>query len=105
MFHVLLLTGKGYQGHMYCVVPHKRRKGCLLTFQQTVFNRKLSKGRVIVENAISRLKVWKALKREWRHRIHLHHVVFNVIVHLTNITLRARPVRKAPHPILYDNLY
>jgi hypothetical protein len=86
------------------VIPHKRRRGSLLTVEQAAHNRKLSRGRVVVENAIKRLKDWRALKQPWRNRLFLHHVAFNVITQLTNVTLRVRPVRNEPHRVLYYNM-
>lgn len=85
------------------VIPHKRRKGTLLTVAQTLYNRKVSRARVIVENTIKRIKDWKAVALPWRHRLFLHPVAFHVIVHLTNITIRMRPCRTEPPAILFDN--
>ena len=94
----------GYKGHSSMVIPHKRRKGTLLTIQQAAYNQKLSKARVVVENTIKRVKDWKAVAHSWRQRLFLHPIAFHVIVQLTNITLRVRPCRIEPPLILFNNL-
>ena len=67
-----LLADSGYQGlgkrHLNSRTPHKRRKTSALTPEQKAYNRALASQRVLVENVIRRLKVFRVLKEVYRHR-------------------------------------
>lgn len=58
--------------------------------------------RVIIENAINRLKKWNVLVLPWRHAVEIHHVVFTLVVHIANIEMENNPIRTLPHPALWD---
>ena len=47
--------------------PHKKKWGQGLTASEKEYNLKLSETRVVVENAIRRLKQWKILKEKYHH--------------------------------------
>ena len=68
-----LLADSGYQGfakvHTNSRTPYERwRKTIALTPEQQAHNRALASERVLVENVIRRLKVFRVLKETYRHR-------------------------------------
>lgn len=68
-----LLADSGYQGlaklHANSRTPHKRRRKTIpLTKEQRAHNRRLASERVLAENVIRRLKVFRVLKETYRHR-------------------------------------
>ena len=72
-----LLADSGFQGlaklHANSRTPHKRwRKAVPLTAEQRAFNHALASERVLVENVIRRLKVFRVLKETYRHRRRRH---------------------------------
>lgn len=50
--------------------------------------------RSLIENAFGRLKHFHCLVYPWRHSLEKHHVVFRVCIHITNITIDFKPLRK-----------
>jgi DDE superfamily endonuclease len=67
------LADSGYQGltkrHPNSRTPHQRRRQAIaLTPEQQAHNRALASERVLVENVIRRLKVFRVLKETCRHR-------------------------------------
>ena len=78
--------------------PYKKPKGGKLTRRQKRYNRKLSQMRVVVENAIRRVKKWKVLGGVYRHfrlgrgKIDLNHVL-TIAVTLSNREIIRRPLR------------
>ena len=72
-FRTELLADSGYQGlgklHPNSRIPHKRRRKTIpLTPEQKAHNLALASQRVLVENVIRRLKVFRVLKEVYRHR-------------------------------------
>lgn len=68
-----LLADSGYQGltklHANSRTPYKRRRKTIaLTPEQQTHNRTLASERVLAENVIRRLKVFRVLKETYRHR-------------------------------------
>lgn len=74
---------------------------CSLAQRKPDYTKLLKSVRVIVENAIDRLKKWYALYTPWRHAIEIHHVIFKIIVHIANIEMEDHPLQTVPHPALW----
>ena len=84
-----LLADSGYQGlakhHANCRTPFKRRrKSIALTPQQKAHNRALASERVLAENVIRRLKVFRVLKETYRHRRRRHGLRVHLLAGLYN---------------------
>jgi hypothetical protein len=62
----------GYQGiqkkHSNCKIPHKRKKKTALTTTQKKENHCLSSSRVVVENVLGTLKIFRILAEKYRNR-------------------------------------
>lgn len=80
--------------------PNKAKPNTPLTEEQKKYNKHLSQMRVIVENAIARVKQWKILKGVFRHfkgknhQINLNDIL-TVVVALTNRQIKKQPLRKS----------
>ena len=90
-----LLADSGFQGltklHAKSRTPHKRwRKAVPLTAEQKAFNRTLASERVLVENVIRRLKVFRILKETYRHRRRRHGLRVHLLAGLYNHDLTAQ---------------
>ena len=84
-----LLADSGFQGlaklHAKSRTPHKRwRKAVPLTLEQKAFNHALASERVLVENVIRRLKVFRVLKETYRHRRRRHGLRVHLLAGLYN---------------------
>ena len=66
------LMDSGYQGvlrlHKNSIIPKKKPKGGKLTAQEKDENRQQSKVRVLVENVIGKVKVFKIVANKYRNR-------------------------------------
>lgn len=84
--------------HIKGFKPRRGRKGNTLTDEDITWNRKFSQMRVIVENAIGRLKKWRVLKGVYRHlkgersQLDLNNIV-TICCALTNRLLSKNPLR------------
>ena len=67
--------------------PHKRWRGRVLTIEQRLENKCLAGERVVVENVIRRLKVFRVLKETYRHRRKRFGLRLNLIAGLYNADL------------------
>ena len=90
-----LLADSGYQGltklHPKSRTPHKRwRKKMPLTVEQRAYNQALASERVLVENVIRRLKVFRVLKETYRHRRRRHGLRTHLLAGLYNHDLNAQ---------------
>lgn len=89
---IKLLADKGYQGvnryHQASVIPHKKTKKKPLTFQQKAENRQQSQARVVVENVIRCLKVFRILSSRYRNRRRRFSLRANLIAGLYNYELK-----------------
>jgi transposase len=67
-----LKADKGYQGikhlHANSQTPHRKPPKKHLSKQQKAFNRKLASERIVVENVIGKLKVFRILQERYRNR-------------------------------------
>jgi len=89
-----LLGDGGYQGVKKLIensrTPHKRWRGRVLTIEQRLDNRELASERVVVENVIRRLKVFRVLKETYRHRRKRFGLRLNLIAGLYNADLQVK---------------
>jgi DDE superfamily endonuclease len=89
-----LLGDGGYQGVKKLVensrTPHKRWRGRALTVEQRAENKSLASERVVVENVIRRLKVFRVLKETYRHRRRRFGLRLNLIAGLYNADLQVK---------------
>jgi len=59
-----------------------------------VVRKAYGKRRVPVENFFGRMKNFKSLKYKYRHEIHTHFEVFNVVMQILKMDLEFRPLRR-----------
>ncbi len=85
------LGDTGYQGltrlHANSQTPVKKSKHHPLTSEQKASNRQLSQERMLVENVIRRLKVFRLLSERYRNRRKRFALRFNLIAALYNLEL------------------
>jgi transposase len=85
------LADAGYQGltdlHSNSRTPAKKSKLHPLTQEQKASNRKLSRERILVENVIRRLKIFRILSERYRNRRKRFSLRFNLIAAIHNLEL------------------
>jgi IS5 family transposase len=86
-----LLADSGYQGisklHGKSRTPKKRSKKRQLTKDERRANRELSQRRIVVENVIRSLKIFRILLERYRNRRKRFSLRFNLIAGLYNFEL------------------
>lgn len=86
-----LLADSGYQGisklHDKSRTPKKRSKKRQLTKDEKRANRELSRRRIVVENVIRSLKIFRILLERYRNRRKRFSLRFNLIAGLYNFEL------------------
>lgn len=86
-----LLADSGYQGlsklHERSRTPKKRSKKRQLTKDERKANRELSRRRIVVENVIRSLKIFRILLERYRNRRKRFSLRFNLIAGLYNFEL------------------
>jgi len=86
-----LLADSGYQGldklHDKSRTPKKRSKKHQLTKGERRANRELSRRRIVVENVIRSLKIFRILLERYRNRRKRFSLRFNLIAGLYNFEL------------------
>ena len=86
-----LLADSGYQGiaklHNQSRTPKKRSKKVQLTKDERRANRELSRRRIVVENVIRSLKIFRILSERYRNRRKRFSLRFNLIAGLYNFEL------------------
>ena len=86
-----LLADSGYQGltklHERGQTPQKKTKKRPLTKDERRANRKLSRRRIVVENVIRSLKIFRILLQRYRNRRKRFALRFNLIAGLYNYEL------------------
>lgn len=86
-----LLADSGYQGlaklHEQSRTPYKKSKKHQLTRDEKRSNRELSKRRIVVENVIRSLKIFRILLERYRNRRKRFSLRFNLIAGLYNFEL------------------
>lgn len=87
-----LMADKGYQGingyHENSSIPHKKTKDSPLTSEQKQENRNHAKLRVVVENVIRCLKIFRILSSRYRNRRKRFGLRANLIAGLYNYELK-----------------
>lgn len=81
----------GYQGiqkkYSQSKIPHKGKKKCPLTKQQKRENHQLSSTRVLVENVIRTVKIFRILAEKYRNRRKRFGLRINLIAAICNFQL------------------
>lgn len=89
---IQLLADKGYQGihryHQASLIPQKKTRKKPLTLEQKAQNRQQSQLRVVVENVIRCLKIFRILSSRYRNRRQRFGLRFNLIAGLYNYELK-----------------
>jgi hypothetical protein len=92
--HIRSLADSGYLGlsnlHVNSQIPAKKSKLHPLTQEQKMSNRQLSHERVLVENVIRRLKIFRILSERYRNRRKRYSLRFNLIAAIYNLELKNR---------------
>ncbi|HLD42045.1 MAG TPA: transposase family protein [archaeon] len=84
------LVDSGYQGiqtdfpDLKTRIPIKKPRGKQLTKQQKRYNKKLSKERVLVEHAISKVKKFGIIGQEFRNRLNSYDTKMSVVTGIVN---------------------
>ena len=90
-----LLADAGYQGltklHTNAQTPAKKSKRHPLTAAQKKANRELSRLRILIENIIRRLKIFRILSERYRNRRKRFALRFNLIAAIYNFELPLLP--------------
>jgi transposase len=86
------IADAGYQGlaqlHPNCQTPAKKSKLHPLTREQKSANRLLSQKRILIENIIRKLKIFRILSERYRNRRKRFGLRFNLIAAIYNLELR-----------------
>ncbi len=87
-----LLADSGYQGllalHPNSQTPVKKSKFHPLSQEQKASNCKLSRKRILIENIIRRLKIFRILSERYRNRRKRFGLRFNLIAAIYNMELK-----------------
>ena len=78
--HPFKRKGRGGRGH-------RGEKAEALTPEQKVFNRELSRARVVVEHTISRVKKFNIFGTEFRNRLKRYDVMTDLVCGLVNFRI------------------
>jgi len=88
------LADAGYQGltglHPSSQTPDKKSKLHPLSQEQKASNRVLSQKRILVENIIRRLKIFRILSERYRNRRKRFGLRFNLIAAICNMELKTK---------------
>ena len=91
--HICILADAGYQGlaslHANSRTPAKKSKLHPLSPEQKTANRKLSKKRILIENIIRKLKIFRILSERYRNRRKRFGLRFNLIAAIYNLELKS----------------
>jgi len=82
----------GYQGikkqHANSELPKKRSKKNPLTKEDKIQNQKISSSRVLIENSIRELKIFKIIAEKYRNRRRKFNLKINLIAGIYNLQLK-----------------
>jgi transposase len=88
---ITCLADAGYQGleklHANSQTPKKKSKYHPLTAEEKAVNRALSRKRILVENVIGKLKIFRILSERYRNRRKRFGLRFNLIAAIYNFEL------------------
>jgi len=89
-----VLADAGYQGltglHPNSQTPAKKSKLHPLSQEQKASNRTLSRKRILIENIIRRLKIFRILSERYRNRRKRFGLRFNLIAAICNMELKTQ---------------
>ena len=89
-----VLADSGYQGlaefHPNSETPAKKSKLHPLSQEQKARNRVLSRKRILIENMIRRLKIFRILSERYRNRRKRFGLRFNLIAAICNLELKTK---------------
>jgi transposase len=92
--HIRASADSGYQGltelHSNSRTPAKKSKLHPLSQEQKASNRALSRKRILVENIIRRLKIFRILSERYRNRRKHFGLRFNLIAAICNLELKTK---------------
>ena len=90
-----IMADSGYQGigkvHENSRIPTKKTKLHPLTGAQKATHRALSRQRILIENILCRLKVFRILSERYRNRRKRFRLRFNLIAAIYNLELKSIP--------------
>ena len=90
---ICILADAGYQGlvclHLNSQTPTKKSKLHPLSVEQKLANRKLSRKRILIENIIRKLKIFRILSERYRNRRKRFGLRFNLIAAIYNLELKS----------------
>ena len=90
---ICALADAGYQGlagiHSNCQTPAKKSKLHPLTQDQKRANRLLARRRILIENIIRKLKIFRILSERYRNRRKRFGLRFNLIAAIYNLELQS----------------
>ena len=90
-----ILADAGYQGlsnlHSHSRTPAKKSKLHPLSREQKASNRTLSRKRILIENIIRKLKIFRILSERYRNRRKRFGLRFNLIAAIYNVELNSTP--------------
>lgn len=92
-----MMGDSGFQGIQHrhrAILPHKKPKGGELTQKQKDDNRRISRARVVVENTIAQIKIFRVTAETYRHAREDHTSIFQIVTALVNRRIRQRPLRR-----------
>ena len=93
--HIRILADAGYQGvsslHSNSQTPVKKSKLHPLSQEQKAANRALSKKRILIENIIRKLKIFRILSERYRNRRKRFGLRFNLIAAIYNLEIKPKP--------------
>lgn len=83
-----IIADTGYQGlqklHQNTSLPYKRKKNQPLTKEQKFHNKQLSSKRILIENVIRCIKIFKIISDKYRNRRRRFGLRFNLISGIYN---------------------
>jgi len=90
---ICIVADAGYQGlaslHSNSQTPAKKSKLHPLSAEQKVANCKLSRKRILIENIIRKLKIFRILSERYRNRRKRFGLRFNLIAAIYNLKLNS----------------
>jgi transposase len=91
---ICIIADAGYQGladlHSNSQTPAKKSKLHPVSLEQKASNRKLSKKRILIENIIRKLKIFRILSERYRNRRKRFSLRFNLIAAIYNFELKSQ---------------
>ena len=92
-----MMGDSGFQGIQHghrAVLPHKKPKDGELTKEQKKYNRQVSQIRVVVENSIGQIKIFRVAAEVYRHARESYNGIFQIVAALVSRRIRKRPLRR-----------